>query len=369
MTNIRKLLAMLLALVLVFGLVACASSDTTTPADTSSDSSSEDASDDTTPDSDAAESGNIEYDVVFIPKSIHEFYNIIRTGVDDAIADLAEEGITINLTWSAAAKADSSEQARLLESAISLQPDAIAIAVIDGDMCKDLMQQALDMGISVIAFDTDFEGSPRQACVGAGMDNQRLCGSQAVDMLVEGMGTDSAQIAVLSGSPTAENHQIILEGFTERVEADFPNLEIVTIQADNDDLETATRITENIFAQYPDIQGIFGVTSSNGLGACKAYQAAIASGQFELGDVTIIDKTLTEEKRTDMIPTGYMYGVLDSPPYIMGYYAVQMINAYLTDGIPYQDIEMPYREATAENLDTFTDNYLEEFADLEYWNQ
>lgn len=296
------------------------------------------------------------YDVVLIPKSVHEFYNIIHSGVDDAIADLKEEGITINLTWSAAAKADSVKQAELLESAIALKPDAIAIAVIEGSLCKDLMQQALDQGISVIAFDTDFDGSPRQACVGAGMDNQYLCGWNGVDMLVRGMGTDNAKIAVLSGSPAAENHKIILKGFTERVEQDFPNLDIVTIQADNDDLEQATKIAENIFSQYPDIKGIFGVTSSNGLGAAKAYEAAIQAGRFQPGDVTIIDKTLTEEKKTDVIPSGYEYGVMDSPPYVMGYYAIQMINAYLTDGTPYQDIYLPYEEVTKENLDTFTDD-------------
>lgn|GEM_PF-4380938 len=314
-------------------------------------------------------SGDKEYKLVYIPKSVHEFYNLILEGVNTGIAELESQGISVDLTWSAAPTADSAKQAELLEAAIALKPDAIAIAVIEGAMCKELMQEAIDQGILVIAFDTDFEGSPRLACVGAGMDNQYLCGANLVDMTVEGMGTDSAQIALLTGSPSAENHKIIAKGVEDHVNSNYPNLEIVTMQADNDDLEAATQITESILSQYPDVKGIIGVTSSDGLGAGKAFEAAVASGKYKTGDIIIVDKTLTAEKKETMIPSGYMYGVQDCPPTMMGYYSIMMLNAYLTDGVEFQDVYLEYQPATIENLDTFSTDYRAQYAHMEYWNQ
>ena len=334
----KKILAGLLACLLVLGMVAF------------------------------AETGDKEYDVVFIPKSVHEFYNLIKSGVDQAIADLAEEGIKINLTWSAADKADSVKQAEMLEAAIALKPDCIAIAVIDGEMCKDLMQQALDQGISVYGFDTDFPDSPRQGFVGAGMENQYKCGYDTATMMIEAIGDENCEVAILAGSPAAENHKRIVKGFEDCIAENYPNVKIVTKQADNDKVEEATNITESILSQYPNIRGIFGATSGDGLGASYAYESAIEAGKFEVGDVIIIDHTLTAEKKNERIPQGYLYGVLDAPPYVMGYYAIQMINAYLTNGTPYQDIYLTYEKVDASNLETFTNDYTDKAADLEYWH-
>ena len=314
-------------------------------------------------------SGDKDYNIVYIPKSVHEFYNMVLDGVNTGIKELDGKGIKVHLTWSAAPTADSAKQAELLESAISLKPDAIAIAVIDGEMCKDLMQEAVDKGILVIAFDTDFNGSPRLACVGAGMDNQYLCGANLVDMLIKGMGTDEAKIALLTGSPSAENHKIIVKGVQDYIAKSHPKLQIVATQADNDNLETATQLTENILSQHPDVKGIIGVTSSDGLGAGKAFEAAVSAGKYKPGDVTIVDKTLTAEKKGTMIPNGYMYGVQDCPPTLMGYYSIMMLNAYLTDGVPFQDVYLKYQAATKDNLDTFATDYRKQYESMEYWNK
>jgi len=367
MKTMRRVLSLLLVLMMTASIAACGNT-TETKATTTADVAAETTKAITT---DATAAGNTDktYNIVYIPKSIHEFYNLVKEGVDKGITELEAKGVKVNLTWSASQKADPAAQADLLEAAIATKPDAIAIAVIDGDLCKDLMQKAIDQGIVVIGFDTDFTGSPRQACVGAGMDNQYKCGQQMADMIVEAMGTDTAKIALLTGSPSAENHKIIVQGFQDRVKEAYPNLNIVSTQADNDSLETATSITESIFSQYPDIKGIVGVTSSDGLGAAKAYQTAVASGQFKVGDVKIIDKTLTAEKRDDMIPNGFEYGVMDCPPVMIGYYSIMMLNAYLTDGTAFQDVYLPYEKVTAENVTTFTTDYQAAAADMEYWNK
>ncbi|MGI6084934.1 MAG: sugar ABC transporter substrate-binding protein [Acetivibrionales bacterium] len=361
----KSLLIYCLVLALMFTMFAgCSSSKS--PAQSGQPSNSSAPSSSSTPDN---SSGKKEYNFVYIPKSVHEFYNLIHEGVDTAIAELGQKGIKVNLTWSAAPTADSAKQADLLEQAIAMKPDAIAIAVIEGSMCKELMEKAIEQGIVVIAFDTDFAGSPRMAAVGAGEKNMRLCGANLVDMTVEGMGTDKAEIAVLTGSPSAENHKIIVKGVEDHVKENYPDIKIVTMQADNDQLEAATQITENILSQYPNVKGIIGVTSSNGLGAAKAYEAAVAAGKYKIGDITIVDKTLTQEKKETMIPPGYLYGVQDCPPTMMGYYSVMMLNAYLTNKTPFQDIYLEYQPVTKENLDTFSVDYRTKYQHMEYWNK
>jgi ribose transport system substrate-binding protein len=299
---------------------------------------------------------------------VHEFYNLWEDGVNDAITELeTEKGVKINMVWSAPSTADSVEQAQKLEAAIAMNPNAIAISVIDGEMCKPLMDEAIEKGIKVLAFDTDFEGSPADAFVGCSLEAQKESGAMAADMLVRLMGKEEGKVAMLTGSPDAENHKLFSGGFEERITEAYPNIEIVTKQADNDDKEKATSLTESILAQYPDIDGIFGGDGSAGVGAAAAVNTAVDAGQIQDGDVKIVQYCVMEEP-SKMMQEGYLQGIFEYPPYMLGYYGTKMLEAYFNDGMELQDVYIPFVEVTPDNLDTYFDEYKEAQKSLEYWN-
>jgi ribose transport system substrate-binding protein len=307
--------------------------------------------------------------IVAIPKLVHEFYNYVEDGINEAIAEISKNGgKSIELIWSAPSTADSVKQAELLEAAVALKPDVIAISVIDGSMCKPIMEEAKKLGIIVIAFDTDFEGSPAEVFIGCSLDAQKNSGRMGADMLVKLIGREQGKIAMLTGSPDAENHKLFSGGFEEQILAKYPNMQIVTKQADNDDKEKATSLTESILAQYPDIDGIFGGNGSAGVGAAVALKSAVEAGRFQKGQVKIIQYVLMNEP-AQVMKEGYLSGIVDYPPYLIGYYMTMMVNAYYNDGIPLQDLYLPFGEVYPENMDTYIKDYMAAQTSLEYWNK
>lgn len=321
-------------------------------------------------DSAAAADADKTLDIVIIPKLVHEFYNLVLDGANQAKTELAADGREVNIVWSAPKTADTVEQAQKFEQAIAMKPDVIAISVIDGDACKGLMQQAIDAGIRVMAFDTDFEGSPAEAFVGCSLEAQKESGAMAADLLVKQIGKDTGKVAMLTGSPDAENHKLFSGGFEARMAEAYPKFEIVTKQADNDDLEKATSLTESILAQYPDIDGIFGGDGSAGVGAASAVKSAVASGQIAKDQVKISNYCLMEAP-TASLKEGYLTCIIDYPPYLIGYYVTMAADAWFTDGVELQDVYIPFGTVTSENIDTYLDNYAAERAKdgTEYWKK
>lgn len=361
---VRKLTATVLALSLAMAMAGCSSSSSDTGDATETEATAaDDAAEEEV--ATAEETSSDKITIVIIPKLVHEFYNLVLDGANLAVEELAADGKEVEIIWSAPTTADTVEQTEKLEAAIALNPDYIAISVIDGASCKSLMEQAQEAGIKVIAFDTDFEDSPADAFVGCSTDNQYASGALAADTLVEMIGKDEGTLAMLTGTPDAENHILFSSGFRDRIAEAYPGYEIVTEQADNDDKEKATQLAEAILAQYPDIDGIFGGDGSAGVGAAVALEAAVEAGQIEDGQVYISNYCLMSDPET-YLRSGYLSCIIDYSPYWIGYYLTEIAAAEAFDGKALQDVILDYAVVTQENIDSYDYNDVVDIDD--YWN-
>jgi ribose transport system substrate-binding protein len=216
--------------------------------------------------------------VVYVPKLVHPWYDDVKQGADRAIEELAKEGVTVKYDWDAPPEADVVMHTQRLEDAIAKEPDVLAVSCLDVAADKPLIEEAQERGIHVISFDTPCPDTPVESFVGR--YDYVADGAEVAEYLAEALGGEG-QVAILLGSPGAANHQLRTEGFKQVME-EYPDIEIVAEEYDNDDVERAVNLTASMLQAHPDLDAIYGVNASNPIGAGRAIVEAGKKGEVLL---------------------------------------------------------------------------------------
>lgn len=216
---------------------------------------------------------------VYVPKLVHPWYEDVKKGADSAIAEMAKLGYDVKYDWDAPQQADVVQFTQRIEAAIGKNPDVLFISTLDVAAAQPLAEEAINKGIPVIGFDTPGLGE-LQTCF-VGHEEYTQDGADLANVLGEAMNGEG-EIAILAGSPGAENHKQRVEGFKAAIAANYPNIEIVAEEFDNDDLERAVNLTASMIQAYPDLKGIFGANASAPVGAGQAIVEAGKKDQILL---------------------------------------------------------------------------------------
>ena len=191
-----------------------------------------------------------EYKIYCTYKNIHSWYDAIKTGVDAAVADLKDKGVTIDYEWYGPAQPDAVDQVNSIETAVGQGYDLIAVDVNQADTTAKAIDTAVDA-----------EALAKAVC--------------------EKMG-GKGQIALLGGTMGAESHEQRLQAFKDVI-ATYPDIEVVDEQRDDDSVEKAISLTESWLQAYPDLGGILCNNMSNPVGACQAVTDADKAGDIIIG--------------------------------------------------------------------------------------
>lgn len=186
----------------------------------------------------------------------------------------------IDYEWYGPAEPDAVDQVNSIETAIGQGYDLIAVDVNQPETTAKAVDEAVAAGIPVATFaSSDIEDCDRSFFVG-NTDNYGD-GCALAKAVCEEMG-GKGQIAILSGTMGAASHEERLQGFKDTI-AEYPDIEIVDEQRDNDAVEKAISITESWLQAYPDLGGILCNNMSNPVGACQAVKDAGKSGDIVIG--------------------------------------------------------------------------------------
>ncbi|MBJ3777617.1 substrate-binding domain-containing protein [Acuticoccus sp. 2012] len=253
--------------------------------------------------------------LVFIPKVIHPWYEVVKAGAQAAADEFAKEGIEVDVRWDEPPQADVADHNRRIETNIGRHPDGLAVSCLDPSTNVQLLQEAVDAGINVITFDTycsdDFHF--------VGHKNDAQDGADLAAFLAEKIG-DKGKVGILAGSLTAANHAARVQGFKDEM-AKHPNIDIVFEQPDDDSLEKAVSLTENALQANPDLVGIFGSNASNPIGAARAVDNAGLTDQVTIVGMDDLPETL------QFIEDGVIAGVKAQRQWEIGYWAVKYLVA------------------------------------------
>lgn len=250
-----KVISTMLAATLVLSLAGCGGNEAPEASETEKTDSEQTA--------EKAEDG--EFTILMMPKLTNiPYFQATGEGAMEAGEELG-----INVIYDGPTTADAAQQVTMIENYISQGVDAICVAPNDPAAMTSVLQSAKDKGILVLDWDTQADASVTDASVYNVIDKD--FGEHMIDELVEKMGTDSGDIAIITGGLSAANLNAWIDAGMNYMEEKYPNLNVVTDPiASNESQDEAYAKTKELMTSYPDVIGILGYSSPTGPGCGKA---------------------------------------------------------------------------------------------------
>ena len=259
-------------------------------------------------DSTAAEGGGGDggQEIALVSKGFqHQFWQAVNQGAEEQAEEL---GVSITFDGPAA-ETEVEAQLQMLQTAIDRQPDAIGYAALDPEACVSLLQQAEEAGIPVVEFDAACNSEvPLTIC----QTDILAAGALAAEHMAELMG-GAGKIAIVAHSQINQTGVERRDGFVEKMEQDFPDIEIVDIQyGDGDHLKSAD-IAKAQLAANPDLKGLYGTNEGSAIGIVNAANEL----GLEPGALTIVGFD-SGQAQIDAIKNGLMAGAITQDPIGIG---------------------------------------------------
>lgn len=184
-------------------------------------------------------------------------------------ATQAGKDLGVNVIYNGPTTADAAQQVTMIEDYISQGVDAICVAPNDPAAMESVLKKARDAGILVIDWDTQANPDVVDASV-YNVDDTAF-GQHMVDKMVEYMGTDTGDYAIITGGLSAANLNAWIAAAEAYQKEKYPNLNLVADPYPTDEKQdVAYSTTKDLMKAYPNVKGILGMSSPTGPGVGAA---------------------------------------------------------------------------------------------------
>ena len=244
----------------------------------------------------------------------HQFWQAVKSG-----AEQAADEYNVTITFEGPDNETMVDrQIDMLAAALANNPKAIGFAALDSQAAIPLLKQANDKGIPIIAFDSGVDSDIPLST--ATTDNLAAAGL-AADKMAEMLG-GKGKVAVVAHDQTSRTGIDRRDGFVNRIEEKYPDIEVVTVQYGQGDHLKSTEVTKAILTANPDLNGIFGTNEGSAIGVVNGVQELGTEGLVVIG----YDSGKAQK---DAIKSGLMAGAITQNPVGIGYETVKAAVAAL----------------------------------------
>lgn len=186
---------------------------------------------------------------------------------------------------------DAQKQISQIENFIMSDCDAIVILPIDAKAVENVVQDALDEGIRVVSYSTDFEGAETNLALDPDATGRALV--EMAKPYIDEKYPEGEFTWVFENIPSIELG--VLEG--DAVEAAmlelYPNSKLLGSQ-EVLSTEEGVAVTENFMQANPDNRIILGISAGVGVGGNEAIKTAVP--EEEWGDYLLFSVDATEQE-------------------------------------------------------------------------
>lgn len=245
----------------------------------------------------------------------HEFWKTVEQG-----AMKAGEEIGVKVTFEGPDNETMvDKQIEMVENAITKKASAIMVAPLDSKALLPVIQKADEKGIPVLTFDSDIDSQIQKSFIATDNKAAGKIAAQETAKVIGGKGK-VAIVAHNEGTSTAQQRR---DGFKEEIEANHPDIEIVSIQYSDGDHAKALQKATDIMTANPDLNAIYATNEGAAIGVATAIKEKGKSG-----DIKVIGFDSSDQE-IQFLKDGIIEGFVVQNPYNMGYLGVNAANDIL----------------------------------------
>ena len=200
------------------------------------------------------------------------------TSCDDGAEQAAKELGDVNLVYDGPTDGAPEKAASLIETWTLKGADAICVSPNDPSVLAPAMKAARAKGTHVLTWDADGQPDSRDFFVNQATSEQ--IGDALVDAMAKDLGgaSPAGKVAIITATLTAANQNEWISVMRERLKK-YPQMQLVAVKPCNEDQSVAFQATQDLIKTYPDLKGVFGISSVSFPGAAEAVKQAGKTGQ------------------------------------------------------------------------------------------
>jgi ribose transport system substrate-binding protein len=277
------------------------------------------------------------YKIAVIPKGLtHEFWQSIHRGAKRAAADLAEQGLRVEVLWEGPLTEDAlREQAGIVQQMTASRGiQGLVLAPQDSKGMVPAVKEAVDRGVAVVIIDSGLD-DPSLFVKYVATDNYnggKMAAKRLLDVLAK-EGKEAPKLVLLRYAVGSESTEQREKGFLDEVESVAAKQKkerkpAVRVISDNvyagATVDTAQAASGPLLGKVKDeADGIFAVNESAATGMLNAMRSQKLNKKIRL---VAFDSS---EPLLQAVEDGDVDGLIVQDPYRMGYLGVWVLVRHL----------------------------------------
>lgn len=224
-----------------------------------------------------AQTSGKKFTVCLLPKQKGlAYFSSCADGAQQAAKELGD----VDLIYDGPTDGKAEKAASMIDTWALKGVDAIAVSPNDPNVLAPAMKSARAKGVHVLTWDADSGIHPDSREFFVNQATSEQIGDALVDTMAKDLGgaTPTGKVAIVTATLTAANQNEWIAVMKERLKK-YPKLQLVAIKPCNEDQAVAFQLAQDLIKTYPDLKGVFGISSVAFPGAAEAVKQAGKSGQ------------------------------------------------------------------------------------------
>lgn len=237
--------------------------------------------------------------------------------------EAAKELGNVELIYDGPTDGSPEKQAALIEQWTLKKVDVIAVSPNDPNVVAGAMKKAREKGIKIITWDADSAPVSREYFI-----NQATAediGFSLVDTMIKDLGGADAEgeLAIITATLTAANQNEWIKYMKIRIKK-YPKMNIAAVKPSNEDQKLGFQVALDLIKAYPNLKGLFGISSVAFPGGAEAIRQSKKSGQV------LITGLSTPNNMREFVKDGTVKSVILWNTVDLGYLTVYFAEALAT---------------------------------------